>query len=156
MHREIRSFSLLTPDESDHCVSLADSTVNDLSLSYLCSCLARNATEEDILLAFLRELPVDYGTIAYRQAVYRDLREDPAFCEQLTETSVILAFGSSLTGCGHWSSTVQRSDRSGLFWRGERSDRRQCRGLHSISMRSMTAAAFQRLLRTSVSSGTTS
>ena len=105
MHREIRSFSLLTPDESDHCVSLADSTVNDLSLSYLCSCLARNATEEDILLAFLRELPVDYGTIAYRQAVYRDLREDPAFCEQLMEIFDAMQFGSIDDTHGNFGNT---------------------------------------------------
>ena len=105
MQRDIRSFSLLAPDGAKPCVHLHDTVVNDLSLAYLCSRLAGHTTEEGILLSFLRELPTDPAVIAYRQAVYRDLREDPAFCEKLMEIFDAMQFGSIDDTHGNFGNT---------------------------------------------------
>ena len=94
MQHDIRAFSLLAPDDAKPCTSLSETTVNDLSLAFLSQHLARHTTEQNILLAFLRELPTDAQTVLYRQAVYCDLREDPAFCEKLMEIFDSMQFGA--------------------------------------------------------------
>ena len=94
MQREIRAFSLMMPEGAKPCVPLNETAVNDLSLPYLASHLAKNDTEQAVLFGFLRELPTDPRTVSFRQAVYRDLRGDAAFCEALMEIFDAMQFGA--------------------------------------------------------------
>lgn len=94
MPQEIRSFSLLAPTGAKPCTVLNDTTVNDLSLDYLSRRLAQNDTEQAVILHLLRELPTDQDTVLWRQAVYCDLREDPAFCQSLMEIFDAIHFGA--------------------------------------------------------------
>ena len=94
MPGEIRSFSLLAPAGAKPCIPLSDTAVNDLSLDYLSRRLAKNDTEQAALSDLLRAMPADPATVTYRQAVYRDLREDPDFCAKLLEIFDAMQFGA--------------------------------------------------------------
>lgn len=113
MSNEIRSFSLLAPEGAKPCTLLGDTAVNDLSLAFLCQKMAQNDTEQTVLLEMLRALPTDAATVAYRQAVYRDLREDPVFCSKLMEIFDAMQFGAIDDGYANYSnsSILQLIDR---------------------------------------------
>ncbi|MBR3629523.1 MAG: hypothetical protein IKN55_03515 [Oscillospiraceae bacterium] len=94
MAHEIHAFSLLAPEGAKPCTPLGDTAVNDLSLEYLSRKMSQNDTEQAVLLSMLRAMPSDAATVAYRQAVYRDLREEPAFCGKLMEIFDAMQFGA--------------------------------------------------------------
>ncbi|MBP0972480.1 MAG: hypothetical protein J5851_01080 [Oscillospiraceae bacterium] len=105
MPQEIRSFSLFAPEDAKPCTSLNETTVNDLSLDYLSRRLAKNDTEQATLFRMLQELPTDLATVQWRQAVYRDLREDPAFCAALMEIFDAMQFGALDDGYANYSNS---------------------------------------------------
>ena len=94
MQHNIYTFSLLAPDGAPDSVPLEDAVIHDLSLEFISDSIAQNDTEAAVLLAFLRKLPVDPETVAYRQAVYLDLRENTALCGQLMEIFDAMEFGA--------------------------------------------------------------
>ncbi len=98
MSIDLHAFSLLFPEQSEICFSLSDSTANDLSVDFLCAHLAASPSEQPILKKFLLQMPVDAKIIAYRRAIYQDLKQYPDLCEELLEIFDSMRFYTSDEG----------------------------------------------------------
>ena len=90
----IREFSLLFPEHSEHSVTLSESTANDLSLQFLTEHLSDTDSERQILKNILLKMPADCNIIHYRQKIYQDLKKHPELCETLREIFDSIQFGS--------------------------------------------------------------
>lgn len=85
MENKIREFSLLSPEGCSRYFRLSDSTANDLSLDFLAAHLSPEKEEQKKLKQLLRQMPAERSIVAYRQAVYRDLKAHPGLCAELQE-----------------------------------------------------------------------
>lgn len=92
MKHTLRYFSLLSPDGCNACFQLSDATANDLSIDFLAAHLSQKKEEIPKLRRFLTRMPVDRDIIAYRQAIYTDLKHFPEVCERLQEIFDVMQF----------------------------------------------------------------
>lgn len=83
MEQDIRTFSLLFPSENEAFFTLDAAAENDLSVAYLAEKLAAANEEKEKLRKILCTMPVSKSTIAYRQAVYRDLKAFPELSAEM-------------------------------------------------------------------------
>ncbi|MBR5683810.1 MAG: hypothetical protein IKW96_11165 [Ruminococcus sp.] len=80
---DIKSFSLLAPDENGGTFRLGSNTANDLSLNFLAESISGNSSEQSVLKSILLEMPVSEKVISYRRAVYSELKDNEELCEEL-------------------------------------------------------------------------
>ncbi len=92
MEPTIRQFSLLSPIDSTAYFQLSDSTANDLSIDFLAAHLSHEKEEQPKLRHLLMQMPVDPAVIAYRQAIYKDLKNVPDVCERMQEIFDMMQF----------------------------------------------------------------
>ena len=89
---DIKSFSLLAPDESSCCFRLNENTENDLSVDFITDSISGNSTEQSVLKRILAEMPTDEKTISYRREIYSELRENEELCGKLYDIFDVMRF----------------------------------------------------------------
>ncbi|MCR5600105.1 MAG: hypothetical protein K6G33_05125 [Ruminococcus sp.] len=82
-NNDIRSFSLLSPDENSIYFKIGKNAENDLSIGFIAENITGNSTEYSVIKRILLEMPVDERTINYRREVYSELKDDEELCEEL-------------------------------------------------------------------------
>ena len=81
--RDIRRFSLLTPDEGAKYFDISGNTANDLSVDMIAESISKNTTEKGAIKKILLAMPVEEDVISYRREIYNELRDNEELCEQL-------------------------------------------------------------------------
>lgn len=92
---DIKSFSLLAPDENDVTFRLSSNTANDLSVDFIAENISGNSSEEAALKSILLEMPVSEKVINYRRAVYSELRDNEELCQKLYDIFDAMRFYSN-------------------------------------------------------------
>lgn len=83
----MENLSLLYPQGKEpKCQTLGDAAVNDLSLDYVLSRVAKNGYEKNLLKGMMLQLESDPATIRYRRDVFEDIMRFPALRERITAT----------------------------------------------------------------------
>ena len=92
---DIKSFSLLAPNENSGTFRLSGNTANDLSVDFIAESISGSSAEESVLKRILIEMPTDVETINYRRAVYSELRDDEELCQKLYDIFDAMRFYSN-------------------------------------------------------------
>ena len=83
----MENLSLLYPQGKEpKCQTLGNAAVNDLSLDYVLSRVAKNGYEKNLLKGMMLQLESDPATIRYRRDVFEDIMRFPALRERITAT----------------------------------------------------------------------
>ena len=88
----MQNISLLAPDTSGSYFHLTERAAADLSLVFLCGHITKNAAEQTVLQRILLDMPVDPAITSFRNAVFTELRSDPAFGAALFQICDSLRF----------------------------------------------------------------
>ena len=79
----MNQISLLFPDETAACFQISSITANDLGIPFLSESVSDTLPDQEVIRRILMKMPVSPDTVQYRNAVYRELREDEALCKSL-------------------------------------------------------------------------
>lgn len=77
------TISLLFHDDTDSYFTISSKTAGDLGVDFLTDNISDTPTEKEVIKKILLKMPVDPGTIGYRQDVYNELRKDESLCTEL-------------------------------------------------------------------------
>ncbi len=118
----MENLSLLYPQGKEpKCQALGDAAVNDLSLDYVLSRVAKNGYEKNLLKGMMLQLESDPATIRYRRDVFEDIMRFPPCARGSPPPSTSSIFsrpsarpfrmiprrpsGSCSTACASWRCT---------------------------------------------------